>query len=152
MNHAELVQRAAKWLRNTERCQVVYVEPPAWSAREIPDAIGFHLSGHSVVVECKTSRADFLADRRKPSRRLDGRGLPGMGYRRWYLIADPAIITDTDELRGWGVLQVHGKQIRRRTPAGLARSRTARGLDPETAMLVLMLHRGRKPWKQATKS
>ena len=90
--HAILVQRAARWLKNTRRCAVVLVEPVAFQAREIPDAIGFLPGGYSIVVECKANRADFLKDKKKRHRVLDRLdcGVPGMGHERWYF-AQPNI-------------------------------------------------------------
>jgi hypothetical protein len=38
--HAQLVQRAALWLRNNERCRVVLTEQTTGSG-EIPDALGW---------------------------------------------------------------------------------------------------------------
>lgn len=64
--HADLVAPAARWLKGTVRCGVVLTEAPSMDG-ESPDAIGWR-SGYSVLVECKASRADFLADSRKPHR------------------------------------------------------------------------------------
>jgi len=65
MKHYELVERAAKWL--AVRCPVVITEMTT-AAGETPDAIGF--SPHrSILIECKTSMADFRRDAKKPSRR-----------------------------------------------------------------------------------
>src|SRR2546430_10016870 len=63
MTHAQLVQKAVEWLR-AYRCGVVLSEQACISG-EMPDAIGWKRSCHSVLVECKISRADFLADRGK---------------------------------------------------------------------------------------
>jgi hypothetical protein len=66
MTHAELVARAVKWLSGTMRCNPVYAGLA--SCGEIPDAIGWtskYSHYGSIVVECKTSRADFVADKRK---------------------------------------------------------------------------------------
>lgn len=72
---------------------------------EVPDAIGFRASGWedgSVVVEVKTSRSDFLADKKKPHRQ-DGKG---MGNWRYFLC--PENVIRVDELpSGWGLLWVN---------------------------------------------
>ena len=68
-SHEQLVERAGRWLRGTMRCNVVLLEPGYGSVGEIPDAIGWTSDGVSIVVECKASRSDFLADRNKPARR-----------------------------------------------------------------------------------
>lgn len=51
----------------TKRCRVAIAEPNCIITNEQPDAIGF--GGYAtVLVEAKTSRADFLADLKKPFR------------------------------------------------------------------------------------
>src|ERR1700722_4481017 len=66
MTHAQLVEKAVHWLRRY-RCGVVLSEQACISG-EMPDAIGWKRACHSVLVECKVTRADFLADRAKPFR------------------------------------------------------------------------------------
>ena len=61
MTHPQLVERAVAWLRSY-RCGVVLSEQ-ACASGEIPDAIGWKRACHSVLVECKVSRGDFLSDR-----------------------------------------------------------------------------------------
>lgn len=61
MTHDELVRRAIAWLRSKRHDPVL---AGIASCDEIPDAIGW-TSGHSTVVECKTSRSDFLCDKWK---------------------------------------------------------------------------------------
>lgn len=98
--HAELVARAVTWLRG-QRCTIVLAECGAWFTQEIPDAIGWRPRGISVLVECKSTRADFRRDRTKPSRR---NGEP-MGSIRWYLA--PAGVIPIEELpEGWGLVEV----------------------------------------------
>ena len=63
MTHPELVEYAVGWLRGY-RCGVILSEQACVSG-EMPDAIGWKRASHSVLVECKISRADFLADRDK---------------------------------------------------------------------------------------
>jgi hypothetical protein len=79
----------------------------SWSG-EIPDAIGFK-SNCSIVVECKTSRSDFLADREKPFR-LDPS--EGLGDHRYFLCPE-GVITPKDDLKGWGLLYLKNGKIRR---------------------------------------
>ena len=80
MTHAQLVERAVAWLRGY-RCGVILSEQACVSG-EMPDAIGWKRASHSVLVECKISRADFLADRDKPFRQKPELGL---GCERFYL-------------------------------------------------------------------
>ena len=60
---------------------------------EMPDAIGWKRACHSVLVECKVTRSDFLADRAKPFRLKPDQGV---GCERFYLI--PAGLVRREEL------------------------------------------------------
>lgn len=105
MTHAELVERAERWLRKSRGCQVV-VTRGCMMALEQPDALGFNASGFTTLVECKASRGDFLRDQHKWHRR----GV-GMGNRRYYLT--PAGLVKPEEVpEGWGLLHAAGKIIR----------------------------------------
>jgi hypothetical protein len=104
MTHPDLVELARKWLIR-KRCAVVVTEM-ASSESETPDAIGW-LAGRSILVECKTSRADFLADGRKYFREQPERG---MGHKR-YFMAVAGMIRVSDLPPGWGLLEV-GVKIR----------------------------------------
>ena len=67
MKHAQLVARAADWLRRRYGCGIVLSEQYC-ATGEIPDVIGWKASCQSVLVECKASRGDFLADASKAFR------------------------------------------------------------------------------------
>lgn len=116
MTHAELVERAARWLRNTRKCGVVLTEFHSASV-EIPDAIGWNASQahipRSILVECKTSLSDFYSDGKKPGRK--GRtATHGIGRERYYL-APPDILTAELVRRNrpkWGLLEAWPKSIR----------------------------------------
>ncbi len=136
MTHAELVKRAARWLRNTQRCPVVLIEVHS-HAHEIPDAIGFKADGSSIVVECKTSRADFLRERLKMARcleRVDSSW--AMGMARWYLLL-PGILLPDDDLGNWGVLEVRRRSLRKRVQAANLYRKPA----PELALMVAAFRR-----------
>jgi len=60
MRHAKLIEAAIAWLRR-RRCGIVLSEQGCASG-EMPDAMGWKGKCHSLLVECKVSRADFLAD------------------------------------------------------------------------------------------
>lgn len=102
MNHAELVSRAVRWLANTQRCSIVMSELVT-SACESPDAIGWRQCGvECVYVECKASVADFLADRRKTSRRHPRMA---MGHFRYYF-TPPGLLNAQHLSEGWGLVEV----------------------------------------------
>ena len=108
MKHSYLVARAERWLRNSFHCRVVLTELVAYTVTgEIPDAIGW-VNGRSILVECKTSRSDFFADKKKTARNPC---LNGLGHWRFYLA--PQDLIRPDELpEGWGLYEIHGRQIR----------------------------------------
>lgn len=98
MTHTDLVERAYNWLRVYKSCSVIVTEMSS-GAGESPDAIGWRF-GMSWLVECKASRADFLADRAKHFRRNPG---TGMGRHR-YFMCEPGMIARADLPADWGLL------------------------------------------------
>lgn len=134
MTHEKLVSKAVAWLRSYG-CGVVLSEQTCASG-ETPDAIGWKRGCHSVVVECKISRADFLGDREKPFRR---RPEKGMGCERFYLV--PSGLIRTPELpAGWGLLELRGRAIEM-TIASSKKFRTAAGFRYEMNLLLSSLRR-----------
>jgi len=132
--HAKLVSLAVAWLRRY-RCGVVLSEQ-ACASGEMPDAIGWKKACHSVLIECKVSRADFLADRSKPFR-LQAQN--GVGSERYYLA--PAKLIRIEELpAGWGLLEVSGREIEtlKRSAKNL---RSAPGFQYEMNLLLASLRR-----------
>ena len=99
---------AVRWLRRY-RCGVVLSEQACVSG-EMPDAIGWKKACHSVLVESKVSRADFLVDRDKPFRQ---RPEIGVGCERYYL-APRGLIRSRGTSRGLGIAGV----VRARDRAG----------------------------------
>lgn len=117
MTHAELVQRAARWLRNSRRCGVVLTEFVS-SSPETPDAIGWTTAGRwSYLVECKMSVSDFYSDSKKQGRTL--RRLAGLGRERYYLTPKGVLTVERVQRNrpGWGLLEIVGRQVRVRLKA-----------------------------------
>lgn len=108
MSHDELVKAAENWLMKTRNCSFAFTELKCLRTSEIADAIGFR-DGTSILVECKATRADFLADRRKSFRR---RPQDGMGSYRFYLCPE-GVIKPEDLPERWGLIWA--------TPRGKAR-------------------------------
>lgn len=110
--HSQLCELAVNWLkRNHARgghgCHVAVTECKSGHGGEMPDAIGWvYTGGHadgSIVVECKTSRSDFLADRGKPHRAAGG-----MGNWRYFLA--PEGLIKPDELPAkWGLVEANAR-------------------------------------------
>ena len=102
----------------------------------MPDAIGWKKKCHSVLVECKASRADFLADAAKPWRQ---RPETSVGAERYYLA--PRGLIRVDEIpAGWGLLEVNGREIEvgKRSAKKL---RSAAGFEYEMNLLLASLRR-----------
>jgi hypothetical protein len=134
MTHAQLVERAVRWLR-TYRCGVVLSEQACVSG-EMPDAIGWKRVCHSVLVECKVTRADFLADRAKLFRQKPEQGV---GSERYYLT--PAGLVKVEELpAGWGLLEYRRGRVEQ-VRASAKNLRTATGFRYEMNLLLASLRR-----------
>jgi hypothetical protein len=134
MTHAQLVEKAVRWLR-WYRCGVVLSEQ-ACVGGEMPDAIGWKRACHSVLVECKVTRADFLADRAKTFRQKPQRGV---GSERFYLT--PPNLVNSDELpAGWGLLEMRRGRLEM-VRASAKNLRRAAGFRYEMNLLLASLRR-----------
>ena len=103
---------------------------------EMPDAIGWKRASHSVLVECKVTRADFLADRGKPFRLKPEQGV---GCERFYL-TPPGLVKVEELPAGWGLLEMGRGQTE--TVRGSAKNlRTATGFKYEMNLLLASLRR-----------
>lgn len=113
MTHSILVARATTWLR---RNGFKVALPEVYTiGGEIPDAWGLDSCGDTCVIEVKVSRADFLRDRKKYHRR---RPEVGMGNWRYYM-APVGLIKPEELPECWGLLEVHGRIIKKAVQAGL---------------------------------
>src|SRR5690554_3167455 len=102
--HKRLVRRMAQWLKGTKRMSVVCSELST-RVSETPDVIGWQsgeTTAPSILIECKVSRADFLADGKKWFRR---HASMGMGDRR-YVAAPKGLLSPEEMPDGWGLLEV----------------------------------------------
>jgi len=134
MSHAQLVEKAVRWLRHY-RCGVVLSEQACVSG-EMPDAIGWKRACHSVLIECKITRSDFLVDRGKPFRLKPEQGV---GCERFYLV--PAGLVRSEELpQGWGLLE-HDRGKIQTVLAGAKDLRSATGFRYEMNLLLASLRR-----------
>lgn len=137
MNHNELRSRAAAWLRSRMRCDPVLTHVA--SAGEIPDAIGWNRDG-SILVECKSSRSDFLKDRLKymtlkhkelgyfcnPDRvskedasEFEEINKASMGDYRYFMVAENVNVTVADVKDHHGLIRVVGEKVRIEQTASL---------------------------------
>lgn len=108
MTHSECVQSGTAWL--SRRCDVVLPEFFCWNG-ELADVIGFKQArSASTLIECKVSRSDFFADRKKAFRIDPSKG---MGDYRYYCC--PKGMIRVDEVpEGWGLLYVYPSGVVRR--------------------------------------
>jgi hypothetical protein len=130
MTHAQLVKLAESWLRRY-RCHIVLTEQTADSG-EVPDAIGWKGKNRSIVLECKVSRADFLADRNKAARQQHDKS---MGCERYYL-APKGLIREHELPSGWGLLEASRSSV---VVTVKAASRSRRGMPAVLAEMELLL-------------
>ena len=135
VTHAKLIEIAVRWLRRY-RCGVVLSEQ-ACASGEVPDAIGWKKKCHSVLVECKASRADFLADAAKPFRQKPELGL---GCERWYL-APAGLLSAEDLPRYWGLLEARAGKLQVAVKASRRDQRSPAGFLNEMNLLLASLRR-----------
>lgn len=125
MDHKFLCEIGAKFLKRPESsnghgCHFAIIEPSCYG--ENPDVFGIRhgaigtaeYSGRiyehgwdvgTVLLEAKTSRADFLADRKKPHR-ID----PTSGMGRWRYFICPTDLIKVEELpEKWGLIYVNSR-------------------------------------------
>lgn len=136
VDHAFLVGQACEWLRTKYRCGIILSEQYC-ATGEVPDAIGWKGKCHSVVIECKVSRADFLADRQKPFR---ARPEDGLGCERFYL-APVGTIKPEELPSGWGLLEYASRRVRVACKPSRKSLRTEAGLMKEMNLLLASLRR-----------
>jgi hypothetical protein len=134
MTHAQMVEKAVRWLRSY-RCGIVLSEQ-ACASGEMPDALGWKRACHSVLVECKVTRADFLADRGKPFRQ---KPQSGVGCERFYF-TPPRLIEPAELPSGWGLLEWRNREVQM-AQFSAKNLRTATGFRYEMNLLLASLRR-----------
>lgn len=134
--HALLVSRAVHWLRTKYRCGVILSEQYC-ATGEVPDVIGWKGFCRSVLVECKVSRADFLADAEKPFRQDPE---AGMGCERFYL-APAGVLRREDLPKHWGLLELRNREIHLALKPGRLDLRSPAALMKEMNLLLASLGR-----------
>ena len=101
IKHADLIPIAYKWVLKNASCGCAFKELNS-IAGEYADVIGFGSGGHSVLVEVKVSRSDFLDDKKKSFRIHPEQG---MGTERYYC-CPTGLINVSDLPKGWGLIYV----------------------------------------------
>jgi hypothetical protein len=125
---------AEAWLRRS-RCGIVLSEQGC-SSGEMPDAIGWKGKNHSIVIECKISRADFLADAAKPWRKHPEIAL---GCERYYAVPK-GMLKPEHVPEGWGLLESQGRELKA-VKKSKRKLRQPEGLMNEMNLLLASLRR-----------
>lgn len=129
--HEQLVTAGRHWL--SSRSPVVLTELKS-SARECPDVWGVLHGKSTVLIECKVSRADFLADAQKSFRRY-----PEMGAGNFRYFLTPSGMLTVPELPGkWGLLEIQDTGRVRRVHAAVYQECNR---EAELQMLTSVLRR-----------
>lgn len=135
--HEQLEHAGSRWLARVGfwwTCKYVAIEPGT-PCKEHPDIIGFGY-GYSHVIECKTTRADFLRDFHKPWR---ASGDKPMGARRWWLCEEGRITFDDLSGSGDGLLLATEDGAVRVIRFPTLRSDEERNLSGELCVLYTLL-------------
>ena len=102
--HDELIVFGLKQLKKWN-CYPILTELVTWN-NEIPDVIGWTCRC-SILFECKASRSDFLADKKKVFRLNNS----ALGDFRFYLTNQDIVRSEEEVLPGWGVYEIINKKI-----------------------------------------
>jgi hypothetical protein len=136
IKHTHLVSKAVDWLRHEYGCGIILSEQYC-ATGEVPDAIGWKGLNRSVVIECKVTRSDFLADANKPFRLKPEEGL---GSERFYMA--PAGVIGFEELPAdWGLLEYSRKRVSVLRKPAKKDLRSGVGLMKEMNLLLASLRR-----------
>lgn len=102
--HRQIIEICYKWVLKRGSCGFAFKDLKCLEP-EIADVIGFGSGDHSILIECKVSRSDFMADKKKSFRKYPERGL---GRYRFY--AAPKDLIKVSELPdNWGLIEVNDK-------------------------------------------
>ena len=97
LTHNPLCDLAGRYLRGRGYEKVLV---QTGYRKENPDAFAIDKYG-SILIECKATRSDFLADKKKPFRINPEQGI---GQCRYYLVNEGVIKSEEDIPNGWQVL------------------------------------------------
>lgn len=134
MKHSQLVERAAKWLRNSRHCHTVMTEVSSAGCPVIPDAIGWTVYGDSISVECKTTMLDFRGDSQK---RIH------LGNQMFYM-CPPKLIHPSQVKEPFGLLYAHRTIVRKVKEA----EPRPTFLQEELALVLAELRRIAEGWRK----
>lgn len=106
MTHKELVNLSYKFVLKNISCGFAVKELKT-TTNEIVDVLGFGAWNHSVLLEIKVSRTDFLKDKNKPFRKNPEQGV---GKYRFYCC--PKNLIKIEELpENWGLIYYENNKL-----------------------------------------
>ena len=143
--HYELCKLGAKLVRSRKNPTLPFNSPCKFATVELVCA-GAELTDvwgtngyETVMIEVKTSRSDFLADKRKYARSKVAEELNHqIGNYRYYLCPD-GVIKEEDLPENWGLLIYDGKKIQRVKMATKVESSTTMELLHITSVMSRIL-------------
>lgn len=100
LTHKQAVEIAARWAWG--KAKVVLPEFVKQGSAEIPDVLAFE-GRHSLMIEVKVSRSDFLRDKKKNFRYVESKG---MGNYR-YFCCPHRLIGPLEVPDGWGLIYIY---------------------------------------------
>jgi len=111
LNNPAPYEPGRAWLASNHKWPLVLCEFNVIDMSETPDVFASDRAGHTLVVEAKASRSDFLRDRHKPWRQEP---CCGMGLYRVFACPPDVIRPDdlTGVLEGWGLTYVEKDYVR----------------------------------------
>lgn len=101
LTHKQLVNLGARWMKGLSIRDWRILTETGYRT-ENPDIFAF-AKYYSVLIECKASRADFLADKKKPFR---ANPETGIGRRRYYL-TNRGVAKQEEMPKGWQLLEAY---------------------------------------------
>ena len=104
LTHRELCELGARWINQEYGGGTWHILVETGYRKENPDVFAF-CKYYSVLIECKASRSDFLADKKKPFRQNPQLGI---GRMRYYLVNE-GVATQEDMPEGWQLLIAYDK-------------------------------------------
>jgi hypothetical protein len=116
IKHSELIKLGAHWLSLSHNgiefggshyrySHPIVLKELVSADFSIPDIIGF-CAEYSTLIECKTSRQDYFADKLKSHRHHPKQS----GNYRYYLVPENMISAE-EVYEGWGLLETDGQNI-----------------------------------------
>lgn len=127
--HAALSAIGSFWLASARGCRVVLVDARSPYNEEHPDVIGWDKTGHSHLIEVKSTRKDFLSEKSRQERKAFRfrEACEGMGAWRVYLCR-PRVIMPEDVIdTGWGLAWAYGADVIQKVGATFQTKRNQRG-------------------------